>query len=354
MRGTVAIVGAGILGRVLAFWLIQQRWHVSIFDRSDSGASNSCSYAAAGMLCPISELVEGNLLVYQLGVDSLNLWDQILGRGESDVYYRREGGLLVFRAQDYNDWLRTYHILRPQIGLSEMRLVEKTEIVSLEPELDPRFLRGIYFPTEGQIDNRGVLRTLLRMTESRGANFYFQQNVTKLVPHQITTNGENKSFDWVVDCRGWPAKEDGKALRGVRGEMIEVIAPDVNFHRPIRLMHPNHPVYVVPRPKNKYLIGATCLETEDFGPITVQSVLELLSAAFMLHSGFAEARMIETRVQCRPAFIDNKPRVEMADGLIAINGLYRNGFLVSPAIAHAVAAAMNGQKTYYQELFREE
>ena len=85
-------------------------------------------------------------------------------------------------------------------------------------------------------------------------------------------------------------------LRGVRGELIELRAPDVKISRLIRLMHPRYRLYLVPLYKNDhYLIGATQLESEEAGPITVRSTLELLSAAYSIHRGFSEAEIIETK-----------------------------------------------------------
>ena len=128
------------------------------------------------------------------------------------------------------------------------------------------------------------------------------------------------------------AKENLPNLRGVRGEIISVKTRDVHLLRPIRLMHPRYPLYIVPRPFKHFLIGATSIESDDDKPMTVQSALELLSAAFVVHPGFAEATILELVVGCRPAFPDNLPKIIYQKGLIRINGLYRHGFLIAPAI----------------------
>ena len=96
------------------------------------------------------------------------------------------------------------------------------------------------------------------------------------------------------------------------------------------------------------------IESDDAGPITVRSSLELLSAVYSLHDGFAEARVIEARANCRPAFDDNLPRVFTAPGLVRINGLFRHGFLLAPALAEAVAAWLREPATACPELFAAE
>ena len=134
-----------------------------------------------------------------------------------------------------------------------------------------------------------------------------------------------------------------KNLRAVRGEIVRVYAPEVNFAHTIRLMHFRYPIYIVPRSNHNYVIGATSIESASDQPMTVLSALELLSAAYSLHSGFGEANILSTRIGLRPAYPDNIPKVSVQKGLLTINGLYRHGFLVSPIIAETVADYCEGR-----------
>jgi glycine oxidase len=160
-------------------------------------------------------------------------------------------------------------------------------------------------------------------------------------------------FDFVADCRGFGAKPDLKNFRGVRGEVLRVHAPDVSFRRPVRLMHPRYPIYVVPRPNHNYIIGATSIESEDLSDISVRGALELMSALYSLCAGFSEARITETAVQLRPAFLNNAPKIIRQKGLCRSNGLYRHGYLASPKVAELTAALISGEKIEpgYETLF---
>ena len=80
------------------------------------------------------------------------------------------------------------------------------------------------------------------------------------------------------------------------------------------------------------MIGATSIEREDDG-VSVRSALELLSAAYAVHPAFGEARIVEIGSGLRPAFPDNLPRIAIDNQRIAVNGLYRHGFLLAPALA---------------------
>ena len=143
-------------------------------------------------------------------------------------------------------------------------------------------------------------------------------------------NGQ--SYDYVFDCRGLGAKQAEPLLRGVRGEVARLYAPEVNLTRPIRLMHPRYPIYIAPKPNHQFVIGATEIESQDRGKVTVRSALELLSAAYTVHSGFAEGRIESLQSGLRPAFADNRPKVTKQGRVISINGLYRHGYLLAPKV----------------------
>jgi glycine oxidase len=122
----------------------------------------------------------------------------------------------------------------------------------------------------------------------------------------------------------------------VRGEVVRVHSPEVALSRPIRLLHPRYPIYIAPKPDGVYVIGATQIESEDTSPTSVRSALELLSALYSVHPAFGEARILEMVTQCRPTLPDNLPEIRWdGERLIRINGLYRHGYLMGPAVMDA-------------------
>ena len=136
------------------------------------------------------------------------------------------------------------------------------------------------------------------------------------------------------------AKNQLANLRGVRGEVLWVHAPEVNLKRPVRLMHPRYKLYISPRSGNRYVIGATEIESESMQPVTVRSSLELMSALYSVHSGFAEATVLHAYAHCRPAMPDNLPIIHCEEGLLMVNGLYRHGYLLSPHVVESALAMM--------------
>src|SRR5690606_15188424 len=116
-----------------------------------------------------------------------------------------------------------------------------------------------------------------------------------------------KEVDLILDCRGMGVHGEQPQLRGVRGEVIHVQSSEITLNRPLRLMHPRYKLYVVPKPEQRFIIGATELESTDSSPISVQSALELCSALYTINPAFAEARILELDSNLRPAYRDNLP-----------------------------------------------
>jgi glycine oxidase len=91
------------------------------------------------------------------------------------------------------------------------------------------------------------------------------------------------------------------------------------------------------------VIGATEIESEAMQPVTVRSTLELMSALYSVHSGFAEASLLHAFAHCRPAMPDNLPVLNCEAGLLTVNGLYRHGYLLSPQLVENALAMLAEQ-----------
>jgi glycine oxidase len=346
MKPTIGIAGAGLLGRIMSLRLAGQGHAIDLFDADRASAEQSCTYTGAGMLAPFCELEHAPAEIATLGADSVPRWQHLLKELGLDVYLQSEGSLVVAHT---NDRTNLDHLQRKAEKFTEaetgMQVCHTADIRALEPGLEDRFARGLYFPHEGHISNRDLLeKTGDALRASPGVTWLTQTPIRHVQAHQIDfANGQSRSYDWVIDCRGLGAKSDLPELRGVRGELVYVESREVQLNRPVRLMHPRYPLYIVPRPDHRFVIGATQLESEDRGPVSVRSMLELLSAAYAVHPAFGEARIIQCAADARPAFPDNLPRILHGDGLIRINGLFRHGFLLTPVLTQTVSEILTGK-----------
>lgn len=351
----IGIAGAGIIGRLLAWKLLEQGHRVTLFDREPVDSKATCSFTAAGMLTPFSEGETAEPLVVELGQRSLKLWPQIVNQLGSDVHFHNRGTLVVAHAQDRGDYQRFNNVVSSRMALGEeqCRLLDRASLAELEPELADRFGHASYLPDESWLCSHRVMQTLAGKLQNSGATWHASTDVVSATAGRITIKGRMKdhhhNFELVIDCRGLGAK-DNLPLRGVRGELLWIEAPDVNISRLVRLMHPRYRLYIVPRQSNLYLIGASQIESEDYSEISVRSSLELLSAAYSVHPGFAEGRVVKSAVHCRPALPDNLPRIEQGDGLIRVNGLFRHGYLISPALTQTVLDLIDNKTSQYDGL----
>ena len=227
---------------------------------------------------------------------------------------------MVAHARERNDFERFAKLTSGHQRLDAPGLAE------LEPSLQGRFRDGLFFAAEGHVEPRRVLPKLHERIIAAGGTIKFNSEPS---PDDIE--------GIVIDCRGMAARDDLPELRGVKGEMILIETDEVELARPVRLIHPRWPLYVIPREDHLFMLGATSIEAEDTG-VSVRSALELLGAAYAVHPAFAEARIVEFGSGLRPAFPDNLPRITIDNNHISVNGLYRHGFLIAPTLAELTLA----------------
>ena len=336
------ILGAGLMGRLLACELAKAGHKVSVYDAGDANANRSAARVAAAMLAPLAESAIAEPPVVRMGQYALQRWPQLLGALSTPVFFQQQGTLILWHRQDAAEAARFTRQLEKThalvTGLAKAEAVNANQINGLEPALGQRFSQGLYLPQEGQLDNRGLLQALLQQMEILKVQTHWNS------PRQPAdfSPGPDSAVQWLFDCRGMGSKAQLPGLRGVRGEVVRVFAPEVKLTRPVRLIHPRYPLYIAPKPDDVYVVGATEIESEDLSPASVRSTLELLSAAYSVHSGFAEARILEFNTQVRPALPDNLPTIrQVAERSLQINGLYRHGFLIAPALLDVVMQFIN-------------
>jgi glycine oxidase len=349
----IAILGAGLMGRMLAISLMDD-YQVFLFDKDSKEGQQSAAYLAAAMLAPLAESADCSKEIMQLGEMALELWPAFLKKVDTPVFFQQKGSLIVAFEQDKSD----LNQFKSRLKGRDYKRLSDSEMEALEPGLNQYFKSALYLPNEGQLDNRQLLNAMATTLNDSDV-FWFDSTAVESTasgfqvkgqPLEIFLNaGVNDTFDWILDCRGLGSQTDAilseavcdaasdiasrtSKLRGVRGEVARIRAPDVHLTRPVRLMHPRYPIYIAPKGDGLFVVGATQIESEDSRNPTVRSTLELLSACFSVHSGFAEAEILSIESGLRPAYLDNKPKIIVKDKLISVNGLFRHGYLLAPVM----------------------
>jgi glycine oxidase len=329
----ITVMGAGVAGLACAVELAERGADVEVVDQGERLGASGCSWYAGGMLAPWCELESAEPLIAKLGSESIAWWRERLPGTALN------GSLVVAHGRD------TGELANSSRRTEQFEWVDGGQIGALEPDLSGRFNKALYFKDEGHLDPRAALAALVQRLEQLRVPIRF--GVTVAVAPACW--GASSSARQVIDCTGLAARNVLTDLRGVKGEMLMLRLRDISLSRPVRVLHPRMPLYIVPRGDGLFMVGATMIESDQPTRISARSMLELLSAAYALHPAFGEAEIVEIGTGVRPAFPDNLPRIRWYEDTLYVNGLFRHGFLLAPALARRVAGILLEER-YFPEV----
>lgn len=293
-----SILGSGVTGLCVATALADAGEKLEIITSDEHCPA---SHYAGGMLAPFCEGEGAPEEVVRLGQGSADWWQAHV----SGV--ARQGTLVIAPPRDSMELNRFAKMTQGH---------EWVDPGSVEDRLAGRFARGLFFPSEGHLDPRKAMQELRQKLLAAGVEIHHGKPTGK-----------------IIDCRGIHAAPQLPELRAVRGEMLILQSDEVQFSRPVRLLHPRFPCYLVPRSEGRFMLGATMVESNDASPISARALMELLSAAYTIDPALAEARVIETGSGLRPSYPNNLPDIRYRGGTFHVNGMYRHGFLLAPIVA---------------------
>jgi glycine oxidase len=356
------VVGGGVVGLACAWRLAQRGSRVAVLDRSSPPAG--ATRVAAGMLAPVGELTFGEPELLKLTLAAAARYPDFVAEleaasGES-TGCRRLGALHVALDADEAAQLRRVHELQRSLGLSAEWLPPR-RCRELEPGLTPSFNGGVHAPDEAAIDPRALVRALLRALESEGADLLLRTEAVEAVLEGErlaglrTVGGEELRAAAVVLAAGawsgqaeWLPERARPPVRPVKGQILELRARGGSASSegaaPCERILASERVYLVPRPDGRLIAGATVEEQGFDTAVTAGGVHELLREACRLLPEVAEMELVEAAASLRPGTPDNLPLIGSAplDGLFWASGHYRNGILLAPTTADAIAALLSG------------
>ncbi len=306
-----SVLGCGVAGLCVATLLAERGADVEVIG---DDTRQPASWFAGGMLAPWCESESAPQTVIELGQHAAAWWQQRVSGVE------QQGTLVVAPPRDSQELSRFARMTQQH---------EWIDPATLEPALQGRFARGLFFAREAHLDPRRALAEMREKLRQRGVSFRSQPTKSQ-----------------IIDCRGIHAASALPRLRAVRGEMLILHSSEVQFSRPIRLLHPRFPCYLVPRRDGHFMLGATMIESDDASAISARAMMELLSAAYAIHPALAEARVIESGSGLRPAYPDNLPEIHHQNGIYYLNGMYRHGFLLAPMLAEQLMQRLFGESIH--------
>ncbi len=327
----IAIRGAGIMGLSVAYTLKNALpdTQITLSDplMKDWGfPADNASFMAGGMLAPYAEIEHMDMTWVTAGLASIDIWENT----PLDTGFSKQGSLLIAHSEDRYILER----FKTHLPADAQTPVNAQDI---EPALHDQFQNGIHIKSEAHLDPHKTMAALCSWLKDNDVTL-----INSAEPPQNT--------DWTIDCRGMAA--DDKNLRGVKGETLLVHNPEFELSRPVRLMHPRYPLYIIPRGDGIFMIGATVIESADES-VSLRSSMELMSALYALHPSFGEAEIIELKAGIRPSYDDNLPRIRIDEetNTISCNGLFRHGYLLAPVMAECVADHIQNKTHEFMPLF---
>jgi glycine oxidase len=352
VNSDVVIVGAGLIGCGIAYELAKRGAMVTVYDRAEP--ARAASWAGAGMLAPYSEevadpallaLCDASLRVYPAFVDDLR------ERTGVDAHLRHEGTLHV-ACDDPSAAARSAQCAAFRLNGADASVLDRDATLAREPMLGGHVRGAVYVANEAHVDNRRLGRALVAACTDAGVRFERTTGVTLesdarrvrgiRTEHGFAATGTvvNAAGAWAGELAGVPDAAR-IAVRPVAGEMLALAVPK-GFTR--GLVWSQH-VYLVPRDDGRLLIGATSLERDFDVRVTARGVQSLLDVALRIAPVLGTFALVETWAGLRPASHDGRPYLGRTaiDGYFVAAGHYRNGILLTPVTAQALAAVISGE-----------
>ena len=367
MSGTpdVVVVGGGAVGLAVAWRCATSGASVRVFD---SSGGRGATWAAAGLLAPVTEVHYGEEPLLRLNLQSAARYPEFVEDLEeasgSDTGYRRSGTLMVALDADENRAFDELFRFQAGLGLDVHRLTGR-ETRAEEPGLAPVVRGGILVSGDHQVDNRALLGALAAACRRAGATVATDTvesigvegdrvvsvtgRLTGHVPCGIVVIAAGC---WSGGIAGIPARSLPR-VRPVKGQLVHLRDPAGK--PPAQHNIRGTEAYLVPRSDGRLVVGATVEERGWDTTVTAGGVHELLRAAYELLPGTAELELTETIAGLRPGSPDNAPLIGATgvEGLLVATGHYRNGVLLTPVTADAIAALVTeGALPPWAEPFR--
>jgi glycine oxidase len=351
------VLGAGVIGLSCAWRAAQGGRRVTVLDPAPASGA---SWVAGGMLAPVTEAWPGEEELLALGVEAVRCWPafaaELADAAGRPVGLRTDGTVVAATGSGDRAELDALAAHLARLGRSVERLSGR-ELRRLEPALGPDVRGGLSVPDDLAVDNRALLAALRAACDRVGVGFEPVAGAAVLddgsrVVGVRRTDGVDVAADTVLVSAGAHSAALHPTLHGlvrpVKGEILRLATRPGALpppRRTVRALVDGRPVYAVPRDGGGLVVGATQAETGFDTTVTVGGVRDLLRDAERILPGIAEYALVETAAGLRPGSPDNLPLVGALgpDGLLVATGHHRNGMLLAPVTADAVAALLRGE-----------
>lgn len=342
----VVVVGGGIVGLACAWRAADRGLSVLVLDRDAPAAG--ASGVAAGMLAPVTEAEFGEESLLELNLESARLWPafaaELAERSGIDVRYRETGALVVAADRDDAEELRRLHAFQRSLGLDAEWLAAR-DCRDLEPGLSPRVRGAILAPQDHQVDPHAVVRALVAALEAAGGELAAGSEARAVEPGCVSIDGRSIAAERILVAAGcWSGALAELPVRPVKGQVLSLRARAAGAPALAERIVRTPRCYVIDRGDGRVVLGATVEEQGFDATVTAEGAYRLLEAAFEVLPEVMELELVAAHAGLRPGSPDNAPLIGAADleGVFVATGHHRNGVLLAPITAAAVAGLLTG------------
>ncbi|WP_434687579.1 glycine oxidase ThiO [Pseudanabaena minima] len=329
----VLIIGGGIIGLATAIALSQKGANVTVVERDFCG--RGATWAAAGMLAPEAERLEGDLL--EFGIRSREMYPQWIAN------------LMRLSGQDCGYWC--CGMIAPvleerdrQVISEHPKYINREESRKRQSGLGEDILGSLWLPEDGQVNNRKLIQALLTTARSlsikilEGTTVYQIVRDQNRVTHLDTSAGKLQSDRYVLATGAWTQSLLPLPIKPIKGQMLSVFDGDRKLQRVIYAPS----CYIVPRQDGTIVIGATVEDNGFSQGNTAAGIAQLLNRAIAVYPAIADMQITETWWGFRPHAPNEVPLLGASDyeNLILATGHYRNGILFAPITAKLITDFM--------------
>lgn len=348
-RADVAVVGAGLIGLSAAWRLAEQGLSVVVVERERVGAG--ASLAATGMLAPAAEHEPGSDLLLPLALESLRRWpafrDALQAASGTTIDYREDGTLVLAIGRDEVERLRFRYDLQRRSGVAAEWLNGEA-VRRYEPVLRPSVTAGILCPLDHQVDPVSVMTALERACRAAGVVIVEGCAVDGLdwqggrVRGLHTASGSVAAGTVILASGAWSGERGllpehlALPVRPLKGQSLALRT--TRQTGTLTRMVWTEQVHMAPKSDGQLVVGAT-VEDCGFRPgVTAGGLYALLEGARRVLPGIEEMEVEAVWSGYRPTSDDDAPIIDaLAPGLVVATGHHRNGYLLAPITADAVA-----------------
>jgi glycine oxidase len=359
----VVVAGAGVIGLSIAWKAAMSGFAVALVDPEPG---HGASWAAAGMLAPVSELHFGEEDLLALNIASARRWPSFASELESytgrSVGYLTSGTLLVAIDQGDRAIAQRMFDFQRELGLG-VEWLNARRARELEPNLSPAVRGGLLADADNQVDNRLLISALMEATRRSGCRFHSArvkavETTGGAVSGALLDTGDFLGASAMVLASGaWSAELTGvpetslPPVRPVKGQILRLRTPPHGplIGRAVCGIVNGEEIYLVPRLDGTVVVGATVEEKGFDTTVTAGATYELLRDAHRVVPGVSELELVEASANLRPGSPDNAPILGPSQpdgprGFIVATGHYRNGILLAPITAEYVTALLKGSE----------